>query len=82
MQKYYNSMVDLEKGETLQFICRWFKTYEDFSDKIIGSWLTQTDSKDEQFDITDADSVNAIHTAIDNAVETIKLTITMEKAAE
>ncbi|MBQ6572833.1 MAG: hypothetical protein IIX41_00765, partial [Bacteroidales bacterium] len=40
------------------------------------------DNVDEQFDITDADSVNAIHTAIDNAVETIKLTIIMEKAAE
>ena len=40
------------------------------------------DAHDEQFDITDAESVNAIHTAICNAVETIKLTITMEKAAE
>ena len=40
------------------------------------------DANDEQFDITDAESVNAIHTTICNAVETIKLTITMEKAAE
>lgn len=40
------------------------------------------DAHDEQFDITDAESVNAIHTAICNAVETIKLTITMEKAEE
>ena len=40
------------------------------------------DAHDDQFDITDAESVNAIHTAICNAVETIKLTITMEKAAE
>lgn len=40
------------------------------------------DAHDEQFDITDAESVNAIHTAICNAVETIKLTITMEKASE
>ena len=67
--------------------------HEDFSDKIIGSWLTQTDEtseiwsyhadgtsdcaayyyhSDEQFDITDAESVNAIHTTICNAVETIK----------
>ena len=40
------------------------------------------DAHDDQFDITDAESVNAIHTAICNAVETIKLTITMEKASE
>ena len=40
------------------------------------------EAHDDQFDITDAESVNAIHTAICNAVETIKLTITMEKAAE
>ena len=40
------------------------------------------DAHDEQFDITDAESVNAIHTTICNAVETIKLTIAMEKAAE
>ena len=38
------------------------------------------DAVDEQFDITDADSVNAIYNNIDNAVETIKLTIVMSKA--
>lgn len=36
-------------------------------------------ASDEQFDITDPDSVNAIHNSIDNAVETIKLSIVMEK---
>ena len=40
------------------------------------------DSVDEQFDITDADSVDAIYNTIDNSVETIKLTIKMKKAAE
>ena len=40
------------------------------------------DAQDEQFDITDADSVNAIYNTIGNAVETIKLTIEMTKAAE
>lgn len=35
------------------------------------------DGTDEQFDITDADSVNAIYDTINNAVETIKLTIEM-----
>ena len=40
------------------------------------------DTVDEQFDITNADSVNAIHKKISNAVESIKLTIIMEKAAE
>lgn len=37
---------------------------------------------DEKFDITDANSVNAIYNNIDNVVETIKLSIVMEKAAK
>ena len=37
---------------------------------------------DEQFDITDAGSVNAIYNNINNAVETIKLSIIMENAAK
>ena len=37
---------------------------------------------DEQFDITDAGSVNAIYNNINNAVETIKLSIVMENAAK
>ena len=33
------------------------------------------ESSDEQFDITDEDSVNAIYNNIDNAIETIKLSL-------
>jgi hypothetical protein len=40
------------------------------------------DTMDEQFDITDADAVNAIYNNFNQAVETIKLTIELEKAAE
>ena len=37
------------------------------------------EATDEQFDIADVDAVNAIYNNIDNAVQTIKLTIMMEK---
>lgn len=40
------------------------------------------EAADEQFDITNADSVNAIYNNINNAVETIKLNIVMEKATK
>ena len=40
------------------------------------------EGSDEQFDITDAGSVNAIYNNINNAVETIKLSIIMENAAK
>ena len=40
------------------------------------------DTMDEQFDITDADAVDAIYHNFNQAVETIKLTIELEKAAE
>ena len=40
------------------------------------------EATDEKFDITDANSVNAIYNNIDNVVETIKLSIVMEKAAK
>ena len=40
------------------------------------------EATDEQFDITNADSVNAIYNNINNAVETIKLNIVMEKATK
>lgn len=40
------------------------------------------EGSDEQFDITDAGSVNAIYNNINNAVETIKLSIVMENAAK
>jgi hypothetical protein len=36
----------------------------------------------EQFDINDAEAVNAIHNNINNAVETIKLNIVMTNAAK
>lgn len=39
------------------------------------------DAMDEPFDITDAEAVNAIYNKINNAVETIKLSIVMEKTA-
>jgi hypothetical protein len=39
------------------------------------------DAMDEPFDITDAEVVNAIYNKINNAVETIKLSIVMEKTA-
>lgn len=39
------------------------------------------ESTDEQFDITNADSVNTIYNNISNAVETIKLSIVMEQGA-
>ena len=37
------------------------------------------ETTDEQFDITDAEAVNGIYNNIDNAIQTIKLTIMMEK---
>ena len=40
------------------------------------------EGSDEQFDITDVGSVNAIYNNINNAVETIKLSIVMENAAK
>jgi hypothetical protein len=36
---------------------------------------------DKQFDITNADSVNAFYNNINSAVETIKLSIVMEQGA-
>jgi hypothetical protein len=36
----------------------------------------------EQFNINDAEAVNAIHNNINNAVETIKLNIVMTNAAK
>ena len=36
------------------------------------------EATDEQFDITDAEAVNAIHNHIDQAVETIKVSFVME----
>jgi hypothetical protein len=43
---------------------------------------TLLESTDEAFDITNTESVNAIYNNIDNVVETIKLSLTMEKSAE
>ena len=37
---------------------------------------------DEQFDITNAAAVNAIYNSINNAVETIKVTLVMKKATK
>jgi hypothetical protein len=39
------------------------------------------EATDEQFDITNADSVNTIYNEINSAVETIKLSIAMEQRA-